>query len=342
MSGSTQLDITIVEAQLVRIFDSLKSFQDISVQLVCGYEDGTEKVVGRTAVCRGGNLHPRWNERFLCAQDKARGGKTLKFQVYVDHNLRTPTLCGEAEFGLSDLWGRATAGMQKALQAPLSKRGEQTGVLAITIGIQEPPAKFTQMACDYVASPSPHSSLQNCHAGVFEQPRQRLEQQRMPQATPQIQALVEQRTALHMLQPTLGPVSDMFGVPSQGRAPPQQPSQVLPQRSQATPYAHGQLDVQGVPDVHGVPDMYGRELDRSRGPQAQSVQSSHAAQGYSSAQQIQSHAGAPQQQHQAVAPTVLYSGALGQHQCLPIGGSSLGNSSSPHSIPWWGSFIERG
>lgn len=136
MSVGRQLDITVVEAQLVRIFDSLKPNQDVFVQLVCSYDDGSEKVVGRTEVCKNGNFHPRWNERFLCGRDAARGGKTLIFRVHVDHLWRNPVLCGEAEFGLDNLWGRASAGTQK-VPVPIFKKGEQTGMLTITISLQD-------------------------------------------------------------------------------------------------------------------------------------------------------------------------------------------------------------
>ncbi|CAE7490165.1 unnamed protein product, partial [Symbiodinium sp. CCMP2456] len=80
-------------ARLIRIFDSLKPNQDVFVQLVCGYEDGSEKAVGRTEVCKNGNLQPRWNQRFLCGRDR---GKTLKFKVHIDHVWRSAVLCGEA------------------------------------------------------------------------------------------------------------------------------------------------------------------------------------------------------------------------------------------------------
>lgn len=133
--ATSQLDIRIVEARLVRIFDSLKPNQDVFVQLVCGYEDGTEKVVGRTEVCKNGNLAPRWNQRFLCGRDASKGGRTLKFKVHIDHVWRSPVLCGEAEFTLDTLWRRAS-GRPQEVPVPLFKKGEQTGQLLISIALQ--------------------------------------------------------------------------------------------------------------------------------------------------------------------------------------------------------------
>lgn len=130
-----QLDVVIIDAQLTRIFDSFKNNQDVFVQMVCNYADGSQVVVGRTEVCRNGNLHPRWSERFLCGRDSGRGGKTLVFQLHIQHNWRNPVLCGEAEFGLDNLWSRAAAGAQK-VPVPLFKKGEQTGILNIQIALQ--------------------------------------------------------------------------------------------------------------------------------------------------------------------------------------------------------------
>lgn len=129
-----QLDITILEAHLVRIFDSMKATQDVFVQLVCSYEDGSEKVVGRTPTAKGGNLAPKWNQTF----ETRRGvGKRLKFKVFVDHLFRNPVLCGEAEFDLDTLWTRA-AGAGAGLKVPVTlfKRNEQTGVLYIGLVMQ--------------------------------------------------------------------------------------------------------------------------------------------------------------------------------------------------------------
>eukprot|EP00927_Polykrikos_kofoidii_P074937 TRINITY_DN7099_c0_g1_i1.p1 TRINITY_DN7099_c0_g1~~TRINITY_DN7099_c0_g1_i1.p1 ORF type:complete len:349 (+),score=45.29 TRINITY_DN7099_c0_g1_i1:95-1141(+) len=127
--ASCLLYITVVEAQLCRIFDSIKSSQDIFVQLVCGYDDGSEKVVGRTETCKRGDLNPRWQEQFRTARGK---GRSLKFRVFVDHLWRSATLCGEAEFGLDDLWARARGGSGKVPVA-LYKKGEQSGVLHISL-----------------------------------------------------------------------------------------------------------------------------------------------------------------------------------------------------------------
>eukprot|EP00929_Paragymnodinium_shiwhaense_P057919 TRINITY_DN2900_c0_g1_i1.p1 TRINITY_DN2900_c0_g1~~TRINITY_DN2900_c0_g1_i1.p1 ORF type:complete len:529 (-),score=136.29 TRINITY_DN2900_c0_g1_i1:114-1700(-) len=127
--GSRQLYITVAEAQLVRIFDSLRPAQDVFVQLVCGYDDGTEKVVGKTEVCKNGNFFPRWNEQFRTTRGR---GKTLKFKVFVDHLWRNAVLCGEAEFDLDNLWSRQLPGVQKVPVA-LYKKNEQTGVLTLAL-----------------------------------------------------------------------------------------------------------------------------------------------------------------------------------------------------------------
>jgi len=133
VTGDVKLSVTVAEAQLVRIFDSLKPNQDVFVQLVCGYEDGTEKVVGKTEVCFRGNFHPKWNEDFLIDRDPSQGSRTLKFRVHIDHIWRNPVLCGEAEFAVDNLWTKATAGPQRVV-VPLFKRGsERTGILRISV-----------------------------------------------------------------------------------------------------------------------------------------------------------------------------------------------------------------
>merc|ERR1719410_2075992 len=135
-SGDAKLSVTLAEAQLVRIFDSLKPNQDVFVQLVCGYEDGTEKVVGKTEVCYRGNFHPKWNEDFLIDRDPSQGSRTLKFRVYIDHIWRNPVLCGEAEFAVDNLWTKAKSGPQRVV-VPLFKRGsERTGILRISVAMQ--------------------------------------------------------------------------------------------------------------------------------------------------------------------------------------------------------------
>eukprot|EP00930_Biecheleria_cincta_P093242 TRINITY_DN8346_c0_g1_i3.p1 TRINITY_DN8346_c0_g1~~TRINITY_DN8346_c0_g1_i3.p1 ORF type:complete len:400 (+),score=120.09 TRINITY_DN8346_c0_g1_i3:30-1229(+) len=136
MSG--QLEIKIIEARLVRIFDSLKPHQDVFVQLACGYDDGSEKVVGRTETHKQGNLNPRWNQTFNCGRDPSRGGRTLKFKVHVDHVWRSPVLCGEAEYTLDMLWQKAGQRPQE-VPVPLFKKGEQTGMLSIRIALQGAP-----------------------------------------------------------------------------------------------------------------------------------------------------------------------------------------------------------
>eukprot|EP00928_Gymnodinium_smaydae_P037704 TRINITY_DN26132_c0_g1_i1.p1 TRINITY_DN26132_c0_g1~~TRINITY_DN26132_c0_g1_i1.p1 ORF type:complete len:345 (-),score=77.97 TRINITY_DN26132_c0_g1_i1:42-1076(-) len=129
MFQGRMLVITVAEAQLVRIFDSLKQSQDVFVQLVCMYPDGSEKVVGRTETCKGGNFFPRWNEQFRTTRGK---GKSLKFRIFVDHLWRSATLCGEAEVDLDNLWSRGMAGSAK-VPVPLFKKSEQTGVLCILL-----------------------------------------------------------------------------------------------------------------------------------------------------------------------------------------------------------------
>lgn len=129
-----QLDIKVLEAQLVRIFDKISVTQDVFVQLVCGYEDGSEKVVGRTPSHKKGNLAPKWNHTF---ETRRGGGKTLKFKVFRDHLLKSPVLCGEAEFDLDTMWARsASAGAAMTVPVTLFKRGEQTGVLYIGLALR--------------------------------------------------------------------------------------------------------------------------------------------------------------------------------------------------------------
>mmetsp|Transcript_53328 Transcript_53328/g.103118 ORF Transcript_53328/g.103118 Transcript_53328/m.103118 type:complete len:398 (+) Transcript_53328:89-1282(+) len=136
VSGDAKLCVTVAEAQLVRIFDRLKPNQDVFVQLVCGYEDGTEKVVGKTEVCYRGNFHPKWNEDFVIDRDPSQGSRTLKFRVHIDHIWRNPVLCGEAEFAVDNLWTKAKSGPQRVV-VPLFKRGsERTGILRISVAMQ--------------------------------------------------------------------------------------------------------------------------------------------------------------------------------------------------------------
>jgi len=135
-SEDVRLCVTVAEAQLVRIFDSLKPNQDVFVQLVCGYEDGTEKVVGKTEVCYRGNFHPKWNDDFLIDRDPSQGSRTIKFRVHIDHIWRNPVLCGEAEFAVDNLWTKAKSGPQRVV-VPLFKRGsERTGILKISVAMQ--------------------------------------------------------------------------------------------------------------------------------------------------------------------------------------------------------------
>jgi hypothetical protein len=127
-------EVRVLEAQLVRIFDSLKPNQDVFVQLVRCSSDlaGDEHVLGRTENCRHAELHPRWDSASFLCPDCLRPGDTLKFRVQVDHIVRTPTLCGEAEFSVDLLRSKAELGGQ-SVSVPLFKRGEQTGVLQIRI-----------------------------------------------------------------------------------------------------------------------------------------------------------------------------------------------------------------
>ncbi|CAK0835162.1 unnamed protein product [Prorocentrum cordatum] len=154
LSGK-HIDITVVEAELVRIFDSLKPTQDVFVQLACGLADGTEQVVGRTEVCKNGNLRPQWNERFNWDFDGSCGGRTLKFTVQIGHTVRKEVLCGEAEFDLATLCNRAASGPQD-LRIPLFKRDEQTGRLRIGFSLGEGPAPVAGPAL--AASPSSDAS----------------------------------------------------------------------------------------------------------------------------------------------------------------------------------------
>eukprot|EP00403_Amphidinium_massartii_P000538 CAMPEP_0178373506 /NCGR_PEP_ID=MMETSP0689_2-20121128/1897_1 /TAXON_ID=160604 /ORGANISM="Amphidinium massartii, Strain CS-259" /LENGTH=362 /DNA_ID=CAMNT_0019993449 /DNA_START=75 /DNA_END=1164 /DNA_ORIENTATION=+ len=148
MAGAQQLDIMIVDAQLSRGFDNFKKEQDIFVQLVCTYDNGAEKAVGRTEVCKCSSSKPVWNERFLCGRG---GGKTLKFKVFIDHMWRNQVLCGEAEFDLNSLWSRATPVSQRVM-VPLYKKGDQTGALHINLALQDSTSQSTPSAA---AAPPP-------------------------------------------------------------------------------------------------------------------------------------------------------------------------------------------
>jgi len=127
-----QLDILIQGADLVRIFDSIRASQDVYVQMQAVY-DGFEKTVVRTPVAANGNLRPRWNERFVCG--RGGGAKAIKFQIYIKHTIRSPTLAGEVEYTLDSIWDFATQGYQQ-LAPPIMKGNEQTGILHLTVGLQ--------------------------------------------------------------------------------------------------------------------------------------------------------------------------------------------------------------
>eukprot|EP00747_Dinoflagellata_sp_TGD_P117842 gnl/TRDRNA2_/TRDRNA2_172689_c1_seq4.p1 gnl/TRDRNA2_/TRDRNA2_172689_c1~~gnl/TRDRNA2_/TRDRNA2_172689_c1_seq4.p1 ORF type:complete len:282 (+),score=44.45 gnl/TRDRNA2_/TRDRNA2_172689_c1_seq4:46-846(+) len=131
MSQKEKLDITIYDAELTRIFDSLKTTQDVFVQLCAVSAEGEEKVVGKTEICKNGDLYPRWNERFLCERGSAR---LLRIKLYIDHMIRNQTLCGETEFPTDQLWSKAAEGPSK-VSLELFKRGEQTGTLRIGLSI---------------------------------------------------------------------------------------------------------------------------------------------------------------------------------------------------------------
>ncbi|CAK0851260.1 unnamed protein product [Prorocentrum cordatum] len=153
-----RLEVSVVEAQLVRIFDSLKLNQDVFVQLLwCSSDPAVgERPIGRTGTCRQAELHPRWdNEVFLCDSVAASPGDTLKLRVQVDHVVRQPVLCGEAEFGLEALRGRAALGAAGRVAVPLFKRGERTGVLHI--GVSSAP--------DVVLAP-PRGGAETDHRGA--------------------------------------------------------------------------------------------------------------------------------------------------------------------------------
>lgn len=172
------LEIGILEAQLVRIFDSLKPNQDVFVQLVCCSGDSSgERVLGRTETCRNADVHPRWEDaKFICgrARDAPHSGDTIKFQVQVEHVVRCPVLCGEAEFSLEGLQSRARAGRQR-FSAPLFKRGEQTGALQMTFAFVEAGicGATTTSPAWALDAPDPHSRLdQKRNAdGIADEPR---------------------------------------------------------------------------------------------------------------------------------------------------------------------------
>lgn len=121
-----KLQITVREATLVRIFDSLSTTQNLLTSLVCLYDDGQEKTVGQTDVCRNGNRNPKWNFLFVCGRG---AGKMLRFQVKVDHTLRNQVVCGEAEVNLEEIWREAST--PTIINLALYKKGEKTGVLSV-------------------------------------------------------------------------------------------------------------------------------------------------------------------------------------------------------------------
>mmetsp|Transcript_13357 Transcript_13357/g.30465 ORF Transcript_13357/g.30465 Transcript_13357/m.30465 type:complete len:235 (+) Transcript_13357:80-784(+) len=129
MGRSDQLMITIVEADLVRIFDKVMRKQDVYAQLVSTYDDGTCNVVGRTQICKDGNMKPRWSESFAYNRGRALN---LTFQVIADRSWRGEVLCGEAVIDMASLWSRAYGGAPVLL--PLLKNEGQTGVLHLSVG----------------------------------------------------------------------------------------------------------------------------------------------------------------------------------------------------------------
>jgi len=221
VSGKRELDIQIIDAQLSRIFDSFKNNQDVFVQLVCNYADGSQVVVGRTEVCKNGNLHPRWSERFLCARESGRGGKTLMFQLHIHHTWRNPVLCGEAEFGLDNLWSRAGSGPQR-VPVPLFKKGEQTGILNIQIALQG-------------AGGTPNEAAGSMASAGFAQPQG---------------AGAPQRTMGTQPQPMPGRDS-RAGYPMQ--APQPQQAQHFPSEPLAPPFGASIDPSRGAPGALGLP-----------------------------------------------------------------------------------------
>mmetsp|Transcript_11168 Transcript_11168/g.20304 ORF Transcript_11168/g.20304 Transcript_11168/m.20304 type:complete len:241 (-) Transcript_11168:328-1050(-) len=129
MGRSDQLMITVVEADLVRIFDKVMRKQDVYAQLVSTYDDGTQNVVGRTQICKEGNMKPRWSESFTYNRGRALN---LTFQVIADRSWRGEVLCGEAVIDMASLWSRAFGGAPVLL--PLVKNEGQTGVLHLNVG----------------------------------------------------------------------------------------------------------------------------------------------------------------------------------------------------------------
>mmetsp|Transcript_58811 Transcript_58811/g.140214 ORF Transcript_58811/g.140214 Transcript_58811/m.140214 type:complete len:259 (-) Transcript_58811:332-1108(-) len=129
MGRSDQISITVVEADLVRIFDKVMKKQDVYAQLVSTYDDGTRNVVGRTQICRDGNMKPRWSESFTYSRGRAM---SLTFQVIADRAWRGEVLCGEAVVDMAGLWNRAYGGAPVLL--PLVKNEGQTGVLHLLLG----------------------------------------------------------------------------------------------------------------------------------------------------------------------------------------------------------------
>ncbi|CAE8679629.1 unnamed protein product, partial [Polarella glacialis] len=131
LADELPMELSVSDAELFRIFDSLKGTQDLFVQIIRCLHDGTEKVVARTATCVLGDLLPTWNEQFIVRRG---GGKALKFRVFAEHFWRSDVLCGEAILDAITLEQAFSSGSVQGMELSLQKKGECTGQLHIFAG----------------------------------------------------------------------------------------------------------------------------------------------------------------------------------------------------------------
>mmetsp|Transcript_47763 Transcript_47763/g.153817 ORF Transcript_47763/g.153817 Transcript_47763/m.153817 type:complete len:888 (-) Transcript_47763:108-2771(-) len=122
--------VSVLQGTLVRIFDNLKSNQDVYVHLVRTFPDGREQQFARTATCHSGDLAPKWDdERFEVSRN---GGNKLKFMVYAEHFWRQDYFCGQADLDFDSLLARINGGSGFAFNLQVVKKGEPTGTLSVS------------------------------------------------------------------------------------------------------------------------------------------------------------------------------------------------------------------